>query len=90
MLPEEKVLRHRIVCFIYLFFIVLFKNLVVPLISTNVLFKLILRNSVLGKLGLCCFGFLYSVDWYLIMEVSGQPISPIFMGQELEVSSWST
>ena len=75
--------------FIY-FFIVLFKNVVLPLISTNILFKLILRNSVFGKLGLCRFGFLCSVDWYLIMEVSGQPISPIFMGKELEVSSWST
>jgi len=60
----------------FLFFIVLFKNVAVPIISTNILLKLILRNSVFGIWGLHCFGFLYSVDWYLIMDASGKPISP--------------
>jgi len=69
-LPEENVLRHKN------FFIVLLKNVAVPIISTNIPLKLILRNSVFGIWGLHCFGFLYSVDWYLIMDASGKPISP--------------
>jgi hypothetical protein len=60
----------KIVALFYLFFIVLLKNVAVPIISKNILLKLILRNSVFGNWGLHCFGFLYNVDWYLIMDVS--------------------
>jgi hypothetical protein len=48
---------QRLYALFYLFFIVLFKNVAVPIISTNTLLKLILRNSVFGRWGLHCFGF---------------------------------
>jgi hypothetical protein len=60
----------KILCFVLFIFIVLFKNVAVPVIGTNTVLKLILRNSVFGRWGLHSFEFLYSVDWYLIMDVS--------------------
>ena len=30
------------------------------------------------------FGMLYGVHWYLVTDISGQPIAPIFNGQAVE------
>jgi len=66
----------KLLWFVSFIFVVLFKNIAVSVISTNILLKLILRNSVFGIWGLNCFMFLYSVDWYLIMDALGKPINP--------------
>jgi hypothetical protein len=32
---------------------------------------------------LCSSGMLHSINWYLLTDVLGQPISPIFKGQAI-------
>jgi len=31
---------------------------------------------------------LYSVDWELVIDISGQPVSPIFKGQAVHEECW--
>jgi len=38
--------------------------------------------------GFRSFGMLCSVDWYLVTDVSGHPIGPVFKNQEVQEGFW--